>query len=115
MPWCALFVRVGNSKERLFAQWLAEQLQADGQFRLRREPARQDQTADPREVARKRENIREIHLQWVIGFLADLKGRGRSGRCYDGIDLLEGAQKILSNEGTHFLGSQVKGVVVAAA
>src|SRR3954468_8076849 len=108
MPIRRLIVSMRNLQNRLFAEWLAEKLQANWQLRILRKSARQAETAYAGEVARNREDVGEIHLHRVVGFFAGFeRGRRRGGRD-DGIHLLEGFQKILPDQRANFLRAQIK-------
>ena len=102
-------------QNRLLAEGFAQQLEADWQFRIFRETAGQAQAADARQIAGDGENVREIHLQGVVGFFPQFKCRGRGSRRDDGIDFLECFQKVPANQCADFLGAQIVGVMVSAA
>src|SRR5262245_16625342 len=124
MPVRALLISVRDFQNRFLAERLPEQLQPNRKFRVpsarfqvggRSEAAWDADAANACKVAGNREDVAQIHLQWIIGFFADLECSSRCRRRDNSIDLLERSQEILADERTNFLSAQVIGVVVAAA
>ena len=58
---------------------------------------------------------RQIHLQRVVGFLADLERRRRRGRRHNRVHFFKSLQKIVADERADFLRPQIIRVVIAAA
>ena len=83
--------RVGGAQDGGFVEHPADQLEADRQAirsRARRvdEPARHADRRQSREVGAHREDVGEIHLQRVVGLLAEPERRNRAGRHRDDVD-----------------------------
>ena len=79
MPFGTLLVSVRNLQDARFIQRFAEQLQSDRQlFPVQlRKSAWQTDSADAGEIARVRENVREVHLQRIGRALTEFERRGR--------------------------------------
>lgn len=123
MPRGASLEGLSNPQERFLSEGPAQKLEADGQPRPRLGPgglrggeaARQAEAAEAREIAGNRENVREIHLEWVIGLLAHFEGRRGGHGSDDGVNRIEGLEEVAANERADLLGSQIISIVVTAA
>src|SRR4026209_2662000 len=115
MPVGALFVGVRNLKNARFTQRFSEELQSDRQHFSALGFGKSTGNTDPAnsgEVRCIRENIRQIHLQRVGRFFAQLERRaGRRWR-NDGFYFLKRAHEILTDELTHLLSTQIIGIVI---
>src|SRR4029077_13170224 len=58
-------------------------------------------------------NVRKVHLQWVLGLLADLEGRCWSRRSDDRIATLKGFVEVPFYQCPHSLGFEIVGVIIA--
>jgi len=116
MPVRGLLVGVGDFEDVGLAEGFTHDLEADregrGFVRLG-EPAGDADATDPREVGGDRKDVREVHLKRVVGFLTDLERGSGGGGGDDCVDLFEGIEEVLTDEGPGFLGLQVVGVVVS--
>src|SRR5262249_13066011 len=92
----------------------AEYLQPNGQARAGLATG----YADPRypgQIGSDRIDVRQIHGQRVIGFLAEPESRrGRRGS-NDGVDLGESLGEVPGDEGPHLLRLAIVGVIIAGA
>ena len=68
---------------------------------------------DAREVGGHREDVGQVHLQRVVGLLAQPEGGRGRGRRRDHVARREGGLEIAPDQGADLLGAQVVGVVVA--
>ena len=116
MPWCGLFVCAGELQEACLVEGLAQQLKAyrqAGVVFLCKDAWKSD-TANPGEIRRDGENVREVHFKRVFGAFPHLECDVRRGRANDGVHFFESLFKILPDQCADFLSAQIVGVVVAA-
>src|SRR5215471_293327 len=105
---------MGEAEDSGFVEVFAQDLQADGQARLRlaagdTDPRHADQIADYRI------DVGQIHLQRIVSFFAQLKGWRGCGGSDNRVHLAEGLFKVASQQSADSLGFQVIGIVVAGA
>ena len=117
VPLGRLLVGVADPEETALAEGASEKLESDGEIDTVAvgESAGEAQSADAGEVCCDREDVGQVHLEGVVGFLAEAEGRFGRGGGDDGVDLGEGLVKVTADEGPNLLGAQVVGVVVTAA
>src|SRR5947208_13820914 len=85
---------------------LPDHLHANGQP-VRIEPAGQRERGQPRKIDRDGVNVRQIHLQWILGFFSHLKSRGWRRRGDDGVNTLERLLKVHLDQGGQWLGLEI--------
>ena len=78
---CRGFEHLGDAEEFFFGKGGGQDLQTDGQLGVG-EPAGDADAGDARQVGRDRVDVREVHGQRVVDFLADFKGRFRRRRAH---------------------------------
>src|SRR3990167_8819493 len=76
MPFRGLLVGESDSEDRGFIKVFADDLHANGQL-FRIEAAGKRKARESGEVHRDGQYVRKIHLQRVLSFFSDPKGRGR--------------------------------------
>lgn len=119
MPVGRLFVGVSDLEEAAFGEGGAKELQADRELWaggvLLGEAAGEADAADAGEVGGDREDVGQVHREWVFRAFADLEGGDRRGRADQGVALLECRREILPDQRPHLLRAQVVGVVITGA
>src|SRR5439155_8640130 len=93
VPVGRLLVHPSDAQQFFLFKRRSLNLQADGQIRLRESAGNAD-AGDAREVAANRVDIRQVHLQRVLGFLTDFESGRRRGRAHDNIALGKGIIEI---------------------
>ena len=73
-----MLVGIGHPEDLLLPEMVGQNLQADGQPLLA-ETARKRKPWEAGQIARDREDVREVHLQRIIHLLPQFEGR-RGGR-----------------------------------
>ncbi len=101
-----------DAKDRRFIKVLADDLHTDGHaFAV--EAAGQREGGQAREVDRDRVDIRKIHLQRVLSFLANVKCGCWCGRRDDHVAAFEGGVKVALDQSADALRFQIIGVVIS--
>src|SRR5262249_1366279 len=93
MPLSRLLVSMRGGKQTPLFERRPHQLKPERHC-VAREPARHGKSANTGEVHRDRENIAQVHGQWIIGFFANLECRRWRRRAGDDIALLKGLLKV---------------------
>ena len=115
MPRRRLLVGVGDAQQAGLVERPAGQLQADRQA-IRREPARHADRRQAGQVGADREHVGQIHLQRIVGALAEPERRRRTRRHRDRVHV--GGERdvvVAADQRPHLLRLQVVGLVVARA
>src|SRR5262245_18937431 len=111
-PVCGLLISVGDSKNSRLVEMFADDLHADGQsFGIK--PTSQREGWQACEIHGDCVDVRKVHLQWVLGLLADLKGGCWRCRSDDRVAALQGFVKVLFYQCPHFLGFQIVSVILS--
>src|SRR3989304_5705060 len=112
MPFRGLLVGESDSEDRGFVKVFADDLHADGQiFRIK--AAGKRKARESGEVHRDGKYVRKIHLQRVLSFFSDPKGRSRRRRGDNRIAFFKCFLEILLDQRPDSLGLEIISIVIA--
>src|SRR3990170_282387 len=112
MPVCRLLIGVRHFEDGGLIERLADELESDRQPGLG-EPAGDGDAREARQVDRDREDVREVHLERVLGLLPELERRRRLGGGGDHLTPFEGLLEVPPDQRPNLLRLEIVGVVVA--
>ena len=102
VPVVRLLVGVGDGEEVGFREGLTDELHADRQSALA-DSAGQAHSGQSGQVDVDGEDVAQIHLDRIVGLLADLEGGEGRGRRHQEVDFLEGVLEITADQGANLL------------
>ena len=112
VPVRGLLIGVGDAEDGGLIQGLPDDLQSDGEaFGV--ETAGHGEPWKACQVERVREDIRQIHLQGILGLLSNLECSGWRSRGNDYITGFEGLVEVVLDQSPNLLSLEIIGVVVA--
>jgi len=106
VPLGGLLVGMSDPQEAALAEGAAKELKSHREIDAVAvgESAREAQTADAGQIGGDREDIRQVHLEGVVGLLTQAEGCLRRGGGEDGVHLGEGLVEVAADQGTDFMG-----------
>ena len=93
---------VTDPKDRRLVEGLADQLESDGH--TVRQPARHREPRQPREIDRRRIDVRQVHRERVVALFTESERRLWHGRRHDQIARREGLLEIPTDQRSDALG-----------
>src|SRR5574341_59501 len=110
VPVCYLLVGMRHLEDGRLVEGLPDELEPDRQASFC-EPTRDRHAGQARQIDRDREDVREVHLERVLGLLPNLECRRRRGGRGNHLTPFERMLEISADQRSHLLRLEVVGVV----